>query len=311
MKHHILDPLSHALIPTALGLTRRLMLRVGATEEHCCLEGISINFYRLAGAPGSNPNLPIVLIHGIADNALTWAFTLRGLAKIGPVYAIDLPGFGMSGYPHGRRYATISEHVSVVRNLITQVIGHPALLVGNSLGGWIAARMALETPAHARGIIMLDPGGAMLEGRPSWEPFIQTVAVPDLRTVRIIFRQMFGYVPLALYLGQRSFQTLFLRDPVTHFVAAATEDEFLRREDLASLQVPTALIWGKSDRFLPCGSFEFFRDNLPSPSVLILPGCGHLPQRERPRQVVKFVRRFVDERVQIPAADHRPSTADK
>ena len=295
----MLEPLSYAMIPALNGVTRNLLLRAGATEEEHRLLGIPTHIYRLDGAPGSNPELPIVLIHGIADSALTWALTLRGLAKVGPVYAIDLPGFGLSGYPQGRRYASIGEHVGVVRALIEQVVGRPALLIGNSLGGWIAARLAIESPDDVRGIMLLDPGGAGLGGRPSWEPFIQTVAVPDLRAVRTVFRQMFGSAPLrlALYLGQRSFQSLFLRDSVTHFVAAATEDDFLSPADLAGISVPSALVWGQADRFLPAGSFEFFRDSLPAPALLSLPGCGHLPQRERPGQVVRFVKKFVAERL--------------
>lgn len=289
------------MIPVVNGITRRLLLRLGVAEEQRSLAGIPVHLYRL----GDGPGLPVVLIHGIADSALTWAFMLHGMAKIGPVYAIDLPGFGQSGYPRGRRYARIDEHVAVVRALVAQEIGRPALLVGNSLGGWIAARLALEAPELARGIMMLDPGGAGLEGRPSWEPFVNTVAVPDLRTVRLIFRQMFGSQPLimALHLGQRSFQTLFLRDPVAQFVAAASEDEFFRPEDLAAIRVPTALVWGQKDHFLPAGSFEFFRDNLPAPAVLTLPGCGHLPQRERPLQVVRFVKKFVEERLSCDNED--------
>ncbi len=307
MKHQLtpfLDPLSSALIPMVNGITRHLLLRTGVAEEERTLLGIPVHFYRLDGAPGSDPELPIILIHGIADSALTWAFVLHGLAKIGPVYVIDLPGFGLSGYPQDRRYARINEHVGVVRALIAQVIGRPALLIGNSLGGWIAARLAIESPASICGIVVIDPGGARLAGRPSWEPFIQTVAVPDLRAVRRVFRQMFGLTPLllALYLGQRGFQTLFLRDSVTHFVAAASEDDFLSPEDLAGISVPSGLIWGQTDRFLPAGSFEFFRDNLPAPALLTLVGCGHLPQRERPGQVVKFVKKFVAERVLPPVA---------
>ncbi|NTV63738.1 MAG: alpha/beta hydrolase [Oscillochloris sp.] len=303
MNHQLFEPLSHALLPTVLGVTRQLMLRSGTSEHDCRLAEIPIHVYHRPGAPGSDPDLPILLVHGIADNALTWALVLGGLARIGPVYAIDLPGFGLSGYPAGRRYAHIDEHVTVVRTLIEHEIRRPALLVGNSLGGWIGARMAIETPANARGIIMIDPGGAYLAGRPSWEPFIEDVSVPNLRTVRRVMHQMFGVTPLlpALYLGQRGFQTLFQRDAVTHFVSAASEDDFFQPTDLARIPVPCGLIWGRADRFLPAGSFEFFRDNLPDPSILSIPGCGHLPQRERPLQVIKFVRRFAAERVRRAA----------
>lgn len=294
------DPLSEAVIPLVNGLTRRFWFRSGVSEADVRLAGIMTHFYRRDAERNAAVDLPIVLIHGIADNALTWAFLLPRIARwAGPVYAVDLPGFGLSGYPPGRRYATIPEHVAVIQELIRTRIGRPALLIGNSLGGWIAARLALQTPELAAGVVLLDPGGAMLSGRSDWDSFVETVAVPDLRTVRTIYRQMFGHVPLPLYLGQRSFQTLFLRDAVTQFVAAASEDEFFRPAELQRLQVPTALVWGERDTFLPAGSREFFERNLPNPALLTLPGCGHLPQRERPRRVDRFIRQFVQERVRL------------
>lgn len=295
------DPLSRVVIPLALGITRRVMLRRGVASHEARLEGINVHYYHRGGSSGDSLGLPVVLIHGIADSALTWAFTMRGMARIGPVYAIDLPGFGQSGYPRGRRYATILEHVAVVQALIREVIGRPALLVGNSMGGWIAGRLAELSPELARAIVMVDPGGAMLEGRRSWEPFVNTVAVRDLRSVRMIYHQMFGRVNPALYLGQRGFQDMFLRDAVRHFVESSDESDFFTPEDLRRISVPAALVWGERDTFLPSGSLAFFRDNLPGRKLLLLRGCGHLPQRERPYRLVRFVRDFARDLEAVPA----------
>jgi pimeloyl-ACP methyl ester carboxylesterase len=296
-------PLSRVLIPLTLGLTRRALLRSGVTSETRRLAGILTHFYCRSGRPGSDPELPVVLIHGIADSALTWAFVLRGIAGVGPVYALDLPGFGQSGHPPGRPYATIAEQTAVVAAFLREVVGRPAILVGNSMGGWIAARLALEAPELARGIVLLDPGGALLEGRASWDPFVTAVAVPDLRSVRAIYRQMFGRVPLPLYLAQHSFQDMFLRRSVREFIKAsvsAADNEdivaagFFAPTDLRRITVPAALVWGDRDTFLPKGSFEFFRDNLPGAQTYVLRDCGHLPQREEPRRVVQIVRAFAE-----------------
>ncbi len=289
------EPLSRVIIPLVLGLTRRAMLRTGAISHEQRLAGINTHYFARAGSAGSDPALPVILIHGIADSALTWAFTLGGIARVGPVYALDLPGFGQSGYPQGRRFASIGEQVAVLRALLSEVVGRPALLVGNSMGGWIAARLAELVPELVRGVVLIDPGGAMLEGHASWAQFAATVAVRDLRSVRTIYRQMFGWVNPALYLGQRGFQELFLRDAVRYFVASAEVGEFFTPSDLQRIKVPTALVWGERDTFLPTGSFAFFRDNLPNPKVLVLPGCGHLPQRERPWHLVRFIRAFAHE----------------
>jgi pimeloyl-ACP methyl ester carboxylesterase len=288
------EPLSRVLLPLVLGITRRTLLRGGAMSCERRLGGILTHYYHIPARLGAHPHLPVVLIHGIADSALTWAFVTKGMARIGPVYAVDLPGFGQSGYPPGRRYASIREHVGVIQELIREVIGGPALLVGNSMGGWIAGRLAELSPELTCGIVLLDPGGAQLNGRASWQKFVDTVAVPDLPTVRRVYRQMFGRVPLALYLGQHSFQQIFTRDAVRHFIAAASEEDFFRPQDLARISVPIGQIWGARDHFLPTGSFEFFREHLPNSKLLVLPGCGHLPQRERPRQVVRFTREFAE-----------------
>ncbi len=293
-------PLSPVLIPLVLGLRRKMLLRAGAVSVERRLAGIRTHWYYVPGRSGSDPELPLVLIHGIADSALTWAFTMRGLARIGPVYALDLPGFGLSGFPPGRRYTTIAEHTQVIAALLREEIGHPALLVGNSMGGWISLRLAQTQPALVRGLVLLDPGGALLNGRDSWQPFVEVVTAPDLGAVRRIYRQMYGRVPLPLYFSQRAFQSLFLRDPVQQFVALASEDDFFTAEELRQISVPVGLVWGDRDRFLPDGSFEFFRDNLPGADVLVLRRCGHLPQYERPRAVVRFVRRFA-RRLRAPA----------
>jgi len=164
------------------------------------------------------------------------------------------------------------------------------------MGGWLAVKMAWAAPELIGGIVLLDAGGAPLRGRESWEPFGDLIAVRDLKASRQIFRQMFGAGPL-LYLGQRGLQQLFQRQIVREFVAslyaaAAAEDELLKAEDLRQLPVPAALIWGLSDTFLPHGSLEFFRENLPGAPALLLRRCGHLPQVERPLAVARFVRQF-------------------
>lgn len=298
----VMGPLSAAIIPVVQGLSRRVMLRRGAVEEVYRLAGTSVHLYRRPARVAAAQEQPLLLIHGIADSATTWAFLLHAFTDIGTVYALDLPGFGQSGYPPGQRYASIRQQAAVLRELIEQVIGRPVLVVGNSMGGLVAGRLALEQPQLFSGVIMLDPGGALLSGRESWESFVSMARVPDLRTVRAIYRQMFGRVNPMLYLAQRSFQALFARDAVRHILEETSEEEFFTPDELGRIRVPVGLVWGSKDSFLPPGSFEFFRDHLPPGSTLLmLPGCGHLPQQERPRKVVQFVREFARRKPSPPS----------
>jgi pimeloyl-ACP methyl ester carboxylesterase len=174
------------------------------------------------------------------------------------------------------------------------------------MGGWLAVKLAWAAPDLTRGIMLLDAGGAPLKGRESWMPFGTTIGIRDMRTARLVFRQMFGGVPAPLlYLGQHSLQEMFQRHVVSEFVASLVaverpEDVLLRPDDLRRLPVPAALLWGLNDRFLPAGSLEFFRENLPGAPTLLLKRCGHLPQRERPISVTRFIRRFATQLEEEP-----------
>lgn len=292
--HRLHDPFSTALLPLVNGLSRRWILGRGATEREHRLAGVRVHLYHRPAQGGAD--LPVVLVHGLADSALTWIFQIEALSVIGPVYAVDLSGFGLSGLPAGRPCATIADHLQVLHALITEVVQQPCLVVGNSLGGWLAVRLANQAPNLMHGIVLLNPGGALLEGLASWQPFVDMVRQPDLRTVRRIYRQMFGRVPEPLYLGQRGFQEMFSREPVQRFVETEVcEADMLRPEELKQLTTPVGLIWGEADHFLPAGSQEFFLRHLPQAETLLLPGCGHLPQRERPRAVNRFVSRFAQQ----------------
>jgi pimeloyl-ACP methyl ester carboxylesterase len=290
-------PVSRVALPLINGLARRRLLRGGAEQCEVRVRGLPINYYYQAPKQRMPDTFPIVLIHGIADNALTWSFIQGPLARKYPVYAIDLPGYGFSGLPRDRFYMTLDEMCAVLEDYMREVIGHPALVVGNSMGGWLAVKLAWSAPALVRGIVLANAGGAPLQGRDSWVPFGETIGIPDMKTARLVFRQMFGTIPAPmLYFGQYSLQDLFQRRIVREFVsnmmAADPEKELLRPADLRELPVPAALIWGLGDRFLPRGSLEFFRDNLPGAPMLLLKHCGHLPQRERPRAVLHFLRMF-------------------
>jgi pimeloyl-ACP methyl ester carboxylesterase len=299
------DPFSSMFVPLVDGLARHRIISRGATRHDARISSVTISFYqrllwgpppRISGTPSAPPprNMPILLIHGIGDSALTWALILRRLARGHDVYALDLMGHGLSGLPARRSFATVGEHVAVVTGFIRQVIGRPALLVGNSLGGMLAVRAARAAPDIIRGVALLNAGGAPLGGRHAYDRFFDKISDPSLATAYRISGEMFGSVPRVLLIPVlRSLQHMFQRPVILDAYGAADDSVFLMQEDVRGLSVPAALIWGLRDHFLPDGSFDFFNQHLPPDAPrLLLPRCGHLPQRERPLDVVRFVRSF-------------------
>ena len=215
-------------------------------------------------------------------------------------------GYGLSGLPQGYTLATLAEMRGLLEAFLRTVIEVPTLVVGSSLGGWLAVQLAWAAPDRIRGIVLLNAGGAWLAGRSSWEPFGEQVGVRDLGTTRRVFRELYGgTTPPPPYLGQRALQASFQRRVVQDFVASLDaverrEGVLLSARELRDLPVPAALIWGLADSFLPRGSLEFFRANLPAAPTLLLKHCGHLPQQERPRAVARFIQQYAEQLAVAP-----------
>lgn len=287
----LIDPLSGAVVPLVDGLARHALPRLGAYEQTRHLCGIATHYYMIPCrrvAP-----LPVLFVHGLGDNAVTWSLVAPLVARHHDAYLIDLPGYGFSSLPPGRSYATVVDMAELLAAFVRDVIGRPALVVGNSMGGWIAVRLAQQYPELARGVMLINPGGALLNGHDSWDPFIDSLSPADAHQAREVARHVFGFLPPPMKaLSARGVLNLFARPIVREFITATDEPDFLSAAELRQLQTPTALLWGARDRFLPPGSFEFFRDHLQNPHVHVIRLCGHLPQRERPLATARFIRRF-------------------
>src|SRR5918911_1671264 len=121
-------PVSRVALPLINGLARQRLLRDGAEQREAHVCGMPINYYYQAPEQVAPDAFPIVLIHGIADNALTWSFVQAPLARKYPVYAIDLPGYGFSGLPPDRFYLTLDEMCAALQAFVREAIGRPALV---------------------------------------------------------------------------------------------------------------------------------------------------------------------------------------
>ncbi|MEP7177492.1 MAG: alpha/beta fold hydrolase, partial [Pseudonocardiales bacterium] len=98
---------------------------------------------------------PIVLVHGLGGSHLNWVLVAPELAERGRVYALDLPGFGLS--TSGRRSTSVQANAAILDRFVREIAGGPAVLIGNSMGGMVSL---LETDAHPEsvaGLVLVDP----------------------------------------------------------------------------------------------------------------------------------------------------------
>ena len=255
----------------ALALLRKLAER-GARVGF--LHGLR---FAVRGPPGG-PEL--LILHGLGDSIAGWALVLGPLSRTHRVHIVDLPGHGLSAPPADFRLGTLLEPVARYAAGLRS-----PLLVGHSLGGWLAARLALRPQTSASGLLLVNPAGAVLPAA-EWAGFRQLLDTVDARAY---LERAFHRAPVALRLFPREIARAMSAPATRAFLEAVAPEDFLRDTELAALRMPVRIVWGERDRLLPAGTLPFFRAHLPRVEVVTLPHAGHLPHFEAPTELARAI----------------------
>jgi pimeloyl-ACP methyl ester carboxylesterase len=227
-----------------------------------------------AGAP------ELLLLHGLGDSIAGWGRVLSPLCRTHRVHIVDLPGHGLSASPRDFRLQTLLEPLS----RYAQGLRAP-VLVGHSLGGWLAARLALGAASGASGLILVNPAGALLPAA-DWGTFRELLESGDPHAY---LERAFHRAPVALRLFPGEVARA-LSSPATRSVlSAVAAEDFLRAAELASLRLPVRIVWGERDRLLPASTLPFFRANLSKAELVTIPRAGHLPHLESPAELARAI----------------------
>jgi pimeloyl-ACP methyl ester carboxylesterase len=271
------------------------------------LRGPSLRLYYYEA--GDGPQLPLLLLHGLGDDADSWRRVLPALAARRRVLAPDLPGFGRSDKP--RRAYTSAFFARVIAGMLDALGVERVALIGSSLGAGVAQRLALLQPGRVGQLVLIDGGlrtRATLPPRPLW-PFL-TPLLGERAYASLRASQDAAYATLAPYYasleGLPAEDRAFLRERVWDdgqrgaFLSAlrclSLERVLLApvfRRRLARLAVPTALIWGDRDRIVDRAEGEALAALLPAAAFHLIGDCGHLPQQERPAQLLALLEQIL------------------
>ncbi len=259
---------------TLIETLRLGMLLVGLREETVNLDGVALHYYC-----GGRRGTPIILIHGLGNSAEAWAGLMPLLSKAFLVYAPDLPGFGKT--PLAPEGTNVTAHVLYLERFLN-ALGYPRVtLVGNSLGGWIATRFAIEYPDRVERLYLLNSAG--LRREPVRLPGGATRAA-----ARLVMEQTWG-VPMPL--------PRFILDAIVRNSQTPAYAGFLQHYDRAEeldgvldqVRVPTTIIWGEQDRLLPLVCAQDLHDGITGSELVYLPRAGHMPQAQAPLQVAGII----------------------
>jgi 4,5:9,10-diseco-3-hydroxy-5,9,17-trioxoandrosta-1(10),2-diene-4-oate hydrolase len=273
-----------SLVADPLGAVRwagRVSLRESGAREEVFRgpSGETLHTW-VAGPLSGDP--PVVLLHGLGASSDYWSGVVRALARSGRTVVIpDSPGSGQSDAPGVAGWG-VSGRIAALRSL-TEALGLTTFdLVGHSLGGWTAARYAIEEPRRVRRLVLVDPGGFSFPPGNDEAAFRRQLVPRNREEGRRLLGLLFFRAPFpAAGFVVDALARNYAAPPVASTVASITrEDGLVGRE--RELPDGTVLIWGARETLFPLEDGRRTAALLPNGRLLVVTGVGHDGPLEAP-----------------------------
>jgi pimeloyl-ACP methyl ester carboxylesterase len=242
----------------------------------------------------------LIMLHGFGASLHTWEGWAAELDDAFRVIRFDLPGSGLS-YPDPTGDYSDERAVQLLAALMDELGLARAALIGNSIGGRIAWRMAAMYPQRVSALVLVSPDGFASEG-------FEYGKAPEVPAVMGLMRYALPKSVLAMNLAPAYADANKLsEDRVTRYhdlmLAPGSRDALLQRMAqtvlvdpeplLRQISAPVLLLWGESDRMIPIGNAADYQAALPNSRLVRLPDLGHVPQEEDAQRSVAPVRKFL------------------
>ena len=166
-------------------------------------------------------------------------------------------------------------------------------VVGLSMGGWLAAELALRYPQRVNRLVLVDAVGLRLPGTPMGEPFM--VSPPMVR--QLLFHDPTSAVALALLPDapppDRLETVLRGREAAARLLWNPAQAYRRLTSRLWRIRTPTLVVWGADDRLVPLAYGEAWAHGIPGARLVTIERCGHLPPLERPERFAEILLDFL------------------
>src|SRR4051794_10351399 len=255
---------------------------------------------------GAGDGPPVVMIHGLGGSWQDWLENIPRIGKDRRVIALDLPGHGGSEMPVEK--ISISGFGRCVDSLCGQLGLGEVVLVGNSMGGFTAAEVAVQFPSRAAGLVLVSAAGItinslhgspILAGARLIAMAFTSAAAQAAHTVTRRRLRPLMYGSFIRYPGRMPVDLLY---EITHSgggpgwmdsLDAITSYDF--RDRLTEISCPTLVVWGAEDMLVPLSDADDFERLIPNARKVVFEDTGHVAMMERPRTFNDCVAQFIGE----------------
>jgi pimeloyl-ACP methyl ester carboxylesterase len=281
-----------------------------AHQRWIVVDGTPINTIVLEPAQPKGAK-PLVFVHGLSGSWPNWLEQLPVFARDHQVIALDLPGFGYSPMPAEK--LSIAGYARLVDGLLDRLGIDAAAVVGNSMGGFVGAELAIAFPQRVERLVLVSAAGIS-----TYQPRGSAQALPALRRVeRIVMASGAWTASKSDTVARRArLRELTLRVVARHpeQLDAALAAEQLRgagkpgflqgleavfdyeiRERLGEIACPTLIVWGDSDRLINVRDADVFAELIPNARKVLFADTGHVAMLERPDEFNRLLAEFLAE----------------
>ena len=251
----------------------------------------------------------VLFIHGLGSSSDRWLDIPDALSRYYyPIVAVDLIGFGGSDKPVTVDY-TIEYFSKFIRDFIdckeiwrndddhSDDDSCKTIIVGHSLGGYIAAKVAIEDQDLIEKLVLIDSSGMLKKPTPLLEQYLNAALNPSFENVRNVFEQMLGNPAL---LNPRIVDAFIKRINLVgakYAFKSAFENSTKKYIELSELQrienIPALIICGAADKLIPVSHSKQFNQVLKRSQLEIVENTGHAPFSEKPSMVFDIMRIFL------------------
>lgn len=256
------------------------------------IDGIRVRYARRGAAEGT----PVLFIHGFGGDLDNWLFNIDAVAEAAPVIALDLPGHGQSSATlPGTSIAALAAFVGSFLDTIGVERAH---LVGHSMGGAIASRLALQQPPRVASLTLIGSAGFGTEINTGYTEAFASVA--SRRELKPVLEQLFANPELVSRQMLDDVLAYKRLDGVGELLGALSRGVFSGgvQADQAGLELdpggpPLLVVWGRDDRIVPAAHAASAPTGA---AVEVFDGAGHMVQMERANDLNRLILRHIGSR---------------
>jgi len=239
---------------------------------------------------------PVVLLHANPGDCRDFDAVAHDLAEHYRVIALDWPGYGRSAIPPVPEEVNLAFFHSVLLEFLSALDPGPAVLIGNSVGGWAAVRVACTRPAAVRGLVLVSPGGFT-----TMTPFTQAfcalqsgrLSIPPSWFARLYLRKRTPAVEQMLMRASTEQSDRSRREINRAVWRSFAKGEGDLQVSASEVKAPTLVVVGRYDPVIPASRDGMRAARAIVGSRLVCLPCGHAAFAELPERFVTETLGFI------------------